>query len=55
MTPMTPIRLHVSDWLLGLNDGPMLELLKGLSGAPIHLPSRVKDRPGSFPLWHRRF
>jgi putative restriction endonuclease len=38
-------RLHVSDRLLALNDGPMLEALKGLNSAPIHLPSRLKDRP----------
>jgi putative restriction endonuclease len=38
-------RLHVSDRLLALNDGPMLEALKCLNGQPIHLPSRIKDRP----------
>jgi putative restriction endonuclease len=38
-------RLHVSDRLLGRNDGPMLEVLKRLNGEAIHLPSRVKDRP----------
>jgi putative restriction endonuclease len=38
-------RLHVSDRLLALNDGPMLEALKGLNREPIHLPSRIKDRP----------
>ena len=38
-------RLHVSDRLLGQNDGPMLEALKQLSGEAIHLPNRVKDRP----------
>ena len=39
------IRLHVSDRLLGQNDGPMLEALKRLNGGTIHLPSRLKDRP----------
>ena len=38
-------QLHVSDRLLRQNDGPMLEALKGLNGAKIHLPSRVVDRP----------
>lgn len=38
-------RLHVSERLLSLNDGPMLEALKRLGGGMIHLPSRVQDRP----------
>jgi putative restriction endonuclease len=38
-------RLHVSERLLGRNDGPMLEVLKRLNGGIIHLPGRVKDRP----------
>jgi putative restriction endonuclease len=38
-------RLHVSERLLGQNDGPMLEALKRLNGETIHLPSRMKDRP----------
>src|SRR5450755_2235806 len=38
-------RLHVSDRLLGHNDGPMLEALKRLHGGTIHLPDRIKDRP----------
>jgi putative restriction endonuclease len=38
-------RLHVSERLLGQNDGPVLEALKGLSGGTIYLPNRVKDRP----------
>src|SRR3981189_1745197 len=37
--------LHVSDRLLGQNDGPMLEALKRLKGGTIHFPTRVKDRP----------
>src|SRR6186997_818209 len=38
-------RLHVSDRLLGLNDGPILEALKQLNGQPIHLPARKIDYP----------
>jgi putative restriction endonuclease len=38
-------RLHVSERLLGRNDGPMLEALKRLNGGTIHLPARLKDRP----------
>ena len=38
-------RLHVSDRLLGQNDGPMLEALKRLNGGTIHLPGRLKDHP----------
>ena len=38
-------RLHVSDRLLGQNDGPMLEALKRLNGGTIHLPNRIKDNP----------
>ena len=38
-------RLHVSERLLGQNDGPMLEALKRLNGVTIHLPSRIKDHP----------
>jgi putative restriction endonuclease len=38
-------RLHVLERLLGQNDGPMLEALKGLNGVTIHLPARVKDCP----------
>jgi putative restriction endonuclease len=37
-------RVHVSDRLLDLDDGPMLEVLK-LRGGTIRLPSRAKDRP----------
>ena len=36
--------IHVSDRLLGLKDGPMLEVLK-LQGGTLRLPSRLKDRP----------
>jgi putative restriction endonuclease len=38
-------RLHVSERLLGQNDGPMLEALKRLQGETIHLPGRDKDSP----------
>jgi putative restriction endonuclease len=38
-------RLHVSDRLLDLNDGPMLEALKRLHGGSIYPPKRVQDRP----------
>jgi putative restriction endonuclease len=38
-------RLHVSERLLIQKDGPMLEALKGLNGATIHLPKRDKDQP----------
>jgi putative restriction endonuclease len=38
-------RLHVSERLLGMHDGPMLEALKGLKGGTIHLPRRDKDNP----------
>jgi putative restriction endonuclease len=38
-------QLHVSERLLGRNDGPMLEALKRLNGETIHLPGRKQDRP----------
>jgi len=38
-------RLHVSERLLVLNDGPMLEALKLLNGGMIHMPGRIIDRP----------
>jgi putative restriction endonuclease len=38
-------RMHVSDRLLGQNDGPMLEALKQLNGRNIRLPGRTKDHP----------
>ncbi len=38
-------RLHVSDRLLEKKDGPLLESLKQLEGASIHLPKRQIDRP----------
>jgi hypothetical protein len=37
--------VHVSDRLLSLNDGPMLEALKLLNSKSVHLPGRIKDRP----------
>jgi len=38
-------RLHVSERLLGQNDGPMLEALKQLNGRNIRLPGRTRDHP----------
>jgi putative restriction endonuclease len=37
--------VHVSPRLLGDEDGPMLELLKGFHQTPLHLPKRAPDRP----------
>ena len=37
--------LHVSGRLLDKEDGPLLDLLKGLTGRTIHLPLRPIDRP----------
>jgi hypothetical protein len=39
-------RIHVSNRLLEIHDGPFLELgLKGIVGQEIQLPRRSKDRP----------
>jgi putative restriction endonuclease len=39
-------RIHVSDRLLEIRDGPFLELgLKGIVGQVIQLPQRSEDRP----------
>lgn len=38
-------QLHVSDRLIDLKDGPVLEALKGLEGETIFLPRRTRDRP----------
>ena len=39
-------RIHVSDRLLEIHDGPFLELgLKGIAGTLIKLPRRSDDRP----------
>ena len=38
-------RPHVSERLLGQDDGPMLTALKALHGRAIHLPARERDRP----------
>lgn len=38
-------QLHVSERLLDLNDGPILESLKRLDGETIHLPTRQSDCP----------
>ena len=45
--------VHVSDRLLSLEDGPMLEALKRLDNRTIHLPSRIKDRPDQDRLAQR--
>jgi putative restriction endonuclease len=39
------LRLHVSERLLVLNDGPMLDALKRLDGERLHLPLRPQDYP----------
>jgi putative restriction endonuclease len=38
-------KVHVSDRLLDLHDGPLLEGLKKLNSGTIHLPGRAKDWP----------
>ena len=38
-------RLHVSERLLDLHDGPMLDALKQLDGGILHLPKRMQDYP----------
>ena len=38
-------KIHVSERLLGQNDGPMLEALKGLHLRPLRPPARPKDLP----------
>jgi putative restriction endonuclease len=38
-------RVHVAPRLLSQRDGPMLEALKQLEGASLHLPARQKDYP----------
>lgn len=38
-------RIHVAKRLLAQRDGPILEALKGLDGAQLHLPKRPQDRP----------
>jgi putative restriction endonuclease len=43
-------RMHVSDRLLGQNDGPMLDALKQLNGRNIRLPDRTKDYPDKTQL-----
>lgn len=37
--------IHVADRLRAQHDGPILEALKGLHGASLHLPKRPQDRP----------
>lgn len=38
-------RVHIADRLLAMNDGPMLEALKGLNGGKLILPRRDRDHP----------
>jgi putative restriction endonuclease len=39
-------RIHVSDWLLDIHDGPFLEQgLKTIAGSLIQLPRRKEDHP----------
>jgi putative restriction endonuclease len=38
-------QVHVSERLLELHDGPILESLKGLDNKIIHLPARQSDFP----------
>ena len=38
-------RLHVSERLLDLHDGPMLDALKQLDGGMLYLPTRTRDYP----------
>ena len=47
-------RIHVSDRLLEIPDGPFLELgLKGIAGQLIRLPRRSENRPDRERLAHR--
>ena len=46
-------RPHVSERLLGQNDGPMLGALTRLNGGIIRLPSRIKDHPDRATGSHR--
>ena len=46
--PDPDYRIHVSDRLLEIHDGPFLELrLKGIAGTLIDRPNRIEDRPDS--------
>ncbi len=38
-------RIHVSERLMSLTDGPVLEAMKGLHGAELRRPRRERDRP----------
>ena len=47
-------RIHVSERLLEIHDGPFLGLgLKGIVGQVIQLPRRREDRPDRKAPWHR--
>jgi hypothetical protein len=44
-------RIHISDRLLEIHDGPFLELgLKGIAGTLIDRPRRLEDLPDRDPL-----
>lgn len=46
-------KVHVSERLLELHDGPFLDALKGLDRAKIHLPNRSQDWPDQNRLAQR--
>jgi putative restriction endonuclease len=47
-------RIHISDALLGMNDGPMFEQgIKAMVGRTIRLPERERDRPDRARLAER--
>ena len=46
-------RIHVSDRLMSLNDGPSLEAMKKLDGAKLREPTRKKDLPDKDRLANR--
>lgn len=46
-------RIHVSDRLMSLNDGPSLEAMKKLDGGKLREPMRKKDFPDKDRLAHR--
>ena len=46
-------RVHVSERLLELDDGPMLDALKGVDGSRIRLPGRREDYPDPLRLENR--
>ena len=46
-------RVHVSERLLELHDGPMLDALKGVDGSRVRLPGRQEDYPDPRRLEYR--